>query len=528
MTNNKKYLYITLLALLGMNAEGQGQETVRTVPRLVVSIAIDQLRSDYLDAFAPLYTNYGFKQLMSEGLVYANASFPFIPVDRASALATIASGTTPYYNSIVGNRWLNRETLRPVACIDDNRYAGLMTHETASPEQLSTSTLGDELMMASQGKALVFAIAPFREAAVLSAGHAANGALWIDDVTGNWCSSAYYFKTLPPWVSTYNGRFAPNQKIGDLTWEPFNDVVGSYNYFIQSNKQQKPFKHKFTGDQRYRKLKVSGMVNAEVTDMARRCIESTGMGYDAVTDLLSLTYYAGTYDQMSVTDCQLELQDIYVRLDYEISRLMGFIEQRIGRDNVLFVLTSTGYSSHENESYETYRIPTGTFYMNRMANLLNMYFGALWGQGKYVEGIFRNQVFLNHQLLETRKISISEATSRAQEFVALMSGVRNVYTSLQLLTNQNEQIQRICNGFHPQHCGDLVLEVAPGWKILNEDTQEHEFSRASFTPFPIIFYGAGTRPERVLQPVTTDRIAPTVARSIRIRAPNACSSEPLF
>ena len=525
---NKKYLYITLLSLLGLNAEADAQNASASAPRLVVSIAIDQLRSDYLDAFSPLYTNYGFRQLMAEGLVYANASYPFIPVDQASALAAIVTGTTPYYNSIVGSRWLNRETLRPVSCVDDTRHQGLLTYETASPAQLSTSTLGDELAMASQGKALIFAIAPFREAAVLTAGHAANGALWIDDISGNWCSSTYYFKTLPPWVTTYNGRFAPNQKIGDISWEPFNDVVGTYSYFMQANQQQKPFKHKFTGDQRFRQFKASGMVNAEVTDFARRCIESTGMGYDAVTDLLSLTYYAGTYDQLSVTDCQRELQDTYVRLDYEIGRLLAYIEQRIGRDNVLFVITSTGYSSSDSENLETYRIPTGTFYMNRMANLLNMYFGAIWGQGKYVESTYRNQVFLNHQLLETRKISISDATSRAQEFVALMAGVRNVYTSLQLLTNQNEQIQRICNGFHPEHCGDLLLEVSPGWHILNEDTQEHELSRASFTPFPIILYGAGTRAERITTPVTTDRIAPTIARSIRIRAPNACSSEPLF
>ena len=525
---NKKYLYITLLSLLGMSIEGVAQQTARSAPRLVVSITIDQLRSDYLDAFAPLYTNYGFRQLMAEGLVYANASFPFIPVDRASAVAAIVTGTTPYYNGIVGCRWLNRETLRPVWCVDDTRYSGLITSETASPELLATSTLGDELAMASQGKALVFAIAPFRDAAVLSAGHAANGALWIDDISGNWCSSTYYFKTLPPWVTTYNGRFAPSLKIGGVTWEPFNEIVGSYSYFMQGSQQQKPFKHKFNGDQRFRQFKASGMVNAEVTDMARRCIESTGLGYDAVTDLLSLTYYAGTYDQLSVTDCQMELQDTYVRLDYELGRLIAFVEQRLGRDNVLFVITSTGYSNSDSESPDTYRIPTGTFYMNRMANLLNMYYGAIWGQGKYVDGVFRNQVFLNHQLLETRKISISEATSRAQEFVALMSGVRNVYTSLQLLTNQNEQIQRICNGFNPEHCGDLVLEVAPGWRVLNEDTQEYEFSRASFTPFPIIVYGANTPAERITTPVTTDRIAPSIARSIRIRAPNACASEPLF
>ena len=109
-----------------------------------------------------------------------------------------------------------------------------------------------------------------------------------------------------------------------------------------------------------------------------------------------------------------------------------------------------------------------------------------------------------------------------------MSGVRNVYTSLQLITDNNEHLRKIRNGFNAEHCGDLVIETAPGWNLLNEDTQEQELVRASFTPFPIIIFGAGTKGERVQAPVTTDRIAPTVARAIRIRAPNACSAAPLF
>jgi hypothetical protein len=166
--------------------------------------------------------------------------------------------------------------------------------------------------------------------------------------------------------------------------------------------------------------------------------------------------------------------------------------------------------------------------MSRTANLMNMYFGAIWGQGAYVEAYFRNQIFLNHELLETKKISIAEATSRAQEFLCMMSGVRNVYTSLQLLTGNNEHLLKIRNGFNAERCGDLLIETAPGWRLLNEDTQENELSRASYIPFPIIFWGTGVKAERITTPVTIDRIAPTVARAIRIRAPNACSSEPLF
>ena len=96
------------------------------------------------------------------------------------------------------------------------------------------------------------------------------------------------------------------------------------------------------------------------------------------------------------------------------------------------------------------------------------------------------------------------------------------------MTNQNLQIEKIRNGFNPERCGDLLLDVAPGWQILNENTNEQELSMASFIQFPIIFFGAHIDAGRISLPVTTDRIAPTIARSIRIRAPNACSSEPLF
>lgn len=526
MTN--RYLYITLLAILGFNTDALSQSTQsKGTPRLVISITIDQLRTDYLEAFTPLYSEGGFKRLLKEGMVFSNVSYPFAPTDRASAIAAISTGTTPYYNSIVGNRWLNRETLRPMGCVDDPKFTGMLTAETASPSGLSTSTLGDELKVATGGKALVYAIAPYRDAAVLSAGHAADCALWIDDVYGDWCSSIYYLQNVPSWLKAYNDHYSPGRKISNATWEPTNDISGAYNFYLQTE-NEKPFKHKFSGYQRFSNYKQSALVNADVTGMALQCITTAGLGSDRVTDLLYLTYYAGSFAHQSMTESQMELQDTYVRLDQELNTLIENTTRNIGAENVLFVITSTGYSEIEPADYNRFRIPTGTLYMSRTANLMNIYLGAIWGQDNYVETIFRNQIFLNHKLLETKKISIGEATGRAQEIIAMMSGVRNVYTSLQLLTSQSPQLEKIRNAFNPQRCGDIIIEAAPGWKVLNEDTQESEMAVASYTQFPIIIFGAGTQAEHIQTPVTTDRIAPTIARSIRIRAPNACSSEPLF
>lgn len=520
-----RYIPLTLFAILAITGSAQ-EQAIKSAPKLVVNITIDQFRSDYMEAFAPLYDENGFKRLLKDGIVYTNTAYPFSPIDRASAISSIYTGTTPYYNGIVGARWLNKETLRPVYCVDDEKYTGYLTSDKSSPKNLSTSTIGDELKVATNGKSIVYGIAPFRDAAILSAGHAADGAIWIDDNNGYWCSSSYYFKTPTSWLQAYNSLNSLT-KIVEVDWQPINRLSGNFSYFMTGGMQH-PFKHKFSGTRRFREYKASGLVNGSITDIALLCFNSNAMGSDAITDCLNITYYAGNFDHKPLNECQMELQDTYVRLDREIGKLVTEIENKIGKKNVLFVITSTGYADEENVDYAKFNIPAGTFNINRTSNLLNMYLGAIWGQGKYVETCFGPQMFLNHKLLEQKQISLTDATKRSQEFLLQISGVRNVYTSLQLSSDNNQNTYKIRNGFHPERNGDILIEVTPGWRLINEDYQEDQLYRASFIQFPLIIYGTDIKSERINTPITIDRIAPTIAKAIRIRAPNASSAEPLF
>lgn len=469
------------MAVLGWHAEGTAQNGTRQVPRLVVNITIDQLRSDFLEAYAPLYGPDGFRKILEQGRVYENASYPLIQPDRASAISTVITGTVPYYHSIVGQRWINRETLRPQYCTEDNRQNGIN-----GPHHLAVSTLGDEMKVASGGKAMVYAIAPFEDAAVFSAGHAADGAFWLDEQIGQWTTLKYYSSERPA-------------------------------ILLESNRLR-----------RRKKRDISTLTNTHITDLALATVSQKGLGADSITDLLCLTYHAWAPNHQTVTDCQQATKDTYLRLDQSIGTLISQLEEKIGKEEVLFMVTSTGYCDPEQTDLSIYRIPTGTFYINRAAGLLNMYFGAIWGQGRYIETCNDNQLYINHKLLEQRRIALTDFGQKAREFLLQMEGVRNVYTALQLLSENNSQLAKIRNGFHPQHHGDILIEVNPGWHLQNEDTGEDRVYQASAIPFPIILYGNNIAPEQVKRPVTTDCIAPTLSRAIRIRAPNACTSEPLF
>ncbi len=515
---------LTLLAALPLEARASMNNEV---PRVVVNILIDQLRSDYLQAFMPLYGEDGFKKLLSEGRVYTQAEYPMTSPDRASAAATICTGTSPSNHGIVGLNYLDRETLRPAFCIDDEAFEGINATKGTSPARMMVSTIGDELKVATEGKSQVYAIAPFSDAAVLSGGHGANAVVWIDEQTGKWATSSYY-GSLPLWANVRNQYYPLEELLNTVTWEPSSDLVGNFSYFL-SGGMREPFVHKFKGDTRFRDFKTSGLVNEEVAAMAASLLSNTTIGNDALTDYLAVTFYAGNHLHQAAEAAPMEMQDIYVRLDKAIAQLIESVTQKTGINKTLFVLTSTGCIDEESCDPAKYRIPTGQFDMSRAASLLNMYLVAVYGQGQYVETCYGQQIYFNHKLIEDKQLNIVEVMERTQDFLVQLSGVKDVYTSQRLLVGAwTPGISRRRNGYNVRYSGDVMIEIAPGWRCVNSNGGSSKIARESYLPFPIIFYGCDTKAAVIESPVSVDRIAPTLASTMRIRAPNACANAPLI
>lgn len=524
---SSRYRFLSSLVALAV-VMGVEAQTASEVPALVVNIIVDQLRSDYLEAFSPLYGDNGFKRLMEEGRVYTQAEYPFSNPDRASSIACLVTGTSPYENGIVSERWLDRQTLCPVFCVDDKNFPGLHTQEATSPQYLGVSTLGDELKVSSEGRGIVLSIAPNRDAAVLAAGHAADGAFWIDDWTGKWGATSYY-GDYPEWAQSFDNRNSLSSRIGGISWKPLNALVTNFNYFVSDGAKGKEFSHKFSGDRKYREFKASACVNDEVNLFVKTAFENTGLGVDAVTDLLNVTYYAGPYDHQSAAQYGMELQDTYARLDRQLEELFDLVEQRVGKGKVLFVLTSTGcFDSESAMDLGQYRIPTGSFSITKAQLLLNMYLIAVYGPGQYVETALGNQLYLNLKLIESRNLNLAEVLERSSDFLIQLSGVKDVYTSQRLaLGAMTSGISKLRNAYNPKCSGDILIQVSPGWILKNDDTHEQTLSRESYLGFPLIIMGCDVKAEKIRVPVTVDHVAPTLAQTLRIRAPNGCSVSPL-
>lgn len=519
----KKELFTSILA--AVLSGGLIQPTAAQT-RLVVQLNIDQLRTDYMEEFAPLFGTQGFARLLKEGRVYDQVSFPFAAADRTAAIAAINTGTTPSMNGIVGADWLDAETLQTVNAIDDKDYMGNNTHENSSAQQLLTSTLSDELKIATRGQSLTYSIAPFRDAAILSAGHNANCALWLNEQTGKWCSTTYY-KDFPWWLNNYNNTDAPDIHAKNAEWTP---LLPTNRYTLIPDGRKDSFKHSLDNGApyRYTTLASSPFINNEVNRLADNLLQKADIGKDDIPDYLSLTYYGGNFEHKSLQEYSLELQDAYVRMDRSIADLLQILEQRVGLQHVLFFLTSTGGTDPDTFLPAQYNIPSGDFHLNRCATLLNMYLMAIYGNGEYVQGYYKQQIHLNHKLIEDKQLKLSDILDTASEFLVQFSGVNEVYSSKRLLLGtHSEQSERIRQGYHRKRSGDLVVEILPGWNIVDERTGAKRPVNYAQPAAPFIILGNGFKAEKISTPISSNRIAPTICNALHIRAPNACTEQPL-
>ncbi len=475
-----RYITATALTLIAALQYCAAQKS-GNAPRLVVNITIDQLRTDFLESFESLYGDNGFKRLMTDGMMYSSVDFPFYPVDRASAIATLNTGTTPNYNGIAAEQWFDRTVLRSVSCVDDTNFKGLLTSETVSAQNVLTTTLSDELKISTKGKSLIYSIAERKDAAVIPAGHNGDGAFWVNGQDNCWCTSTYYTKKAPKWLETYNLYNIPYQK--------------------------------------------NSSINEQITNLAIQCMSMNSLGKDETTDMLFLTYNAApVIDKNGYEDCQ----EVYLQIDRNLGRLMTNIQATIGLDKVLFVVNGTGYYNELKPDRKKYRIPGGTLYINRTANLLNMYLGALYGSDRYVDGYYNNQIYLNTKLIDKKRLRYTEITELSKSFLRQSQGVANAFSSENIMSNYSSETEKLRHGFNISKCGDILIETIPGWDIYNEETHQQSNISTAYIQTPVLFYGFNVKKGKITTHVSVESVSPTIAKSIRIRAPNACKETYLF
>lgn len=521
----RKFISSLIAILVVTNLEAQ-----QSTPKLVVCITVDQLRGDYIEYFYNTFGERGFKRLLNEGLVYNNIRFEFSDIDQANAFATLFTGSNPCFNGITSNKTYDFDKEKEISILNDPEYLGNYTRENYSPKNLFSSTIGDELKIASKGRSDVYAIAPDPESAILSAGHAANGAFWIDNANGKWATTTYY-KGIPWYVDRYNnGPESLSARLESMIWKPSLSIeeYNAFPYVLDDMPFRYTFSEKYANC--YPDLKTSPFVNKEINRLALQFLEYGGFGTRSCPDLLAITYYAGNYRGAMSKEYTREIQDTYYQLDQDIEKLLDAIDKKVGLANTLVVFTGSGYYKSEESYPEGLMVNEGEFHPKRCQALLNMYLMAIYGQQyNWVKGIYNNQIYLNRKAIEDEKLDLKAIQDKAAEFIQEFSGVQSVTTSMSLQTGEwNEGTAAFRQGTHHLRRGDLIIELQPGWKLNYDDPKEKvKIIRNNAVITPLIFMGNGLKPQHIYREVKATEVAPSVTYVLRIRPPNASQSLPL-
>ncbi|MEI8225181.1 MAG: alkaline phosphatase family protein [Bacteroidota bacterium] len=544
----KRSSAIILLISVFVKLSGQGAYLPPDKPRLVIGIVVEQLKYDQLEKFRDRLGENGIKRLINEGTYFKNASFEYMLTQSAPGHATISTGTEPSFHGITSDNWylpLRNELIYCTKDIEVNPVGGSFEAGLHSPVNLQASTFSDELEMATNKNAKVFGVGMKENSAIFSAGHAADGAYWFDNTTGNWMTSTYYIDALPVWVNDYNamkfsesflnstwGLLRPSEDYADCLPDSNNFEAGfnGVNYFPYDLKKMRS-KGIFNSRNDFSLLRETPFGNSLTTSFAIRLIENEKLGKDDITDYLSICYSSTDNIGHRFGPSSVEMGDAILRLDDEIKNLLTYLNDSIGKKNILIFFTAAHGISEIPAVLESNRIPAGYFKQNQALQLLRSYLNAVYGEGDWVKGYSERQVFLNRTLIEDARLPLEEVQKKVARFLVQFTGVAAAYPYSAFEANDfgNGNLKRIINNFNPQRSGDVIVTLNPGWVEKEGDYVANHNSPYEYdSHVPLIWYGWTVNRSTVTRQVNMTDIAATLSSLCKVPYPNACTGELLF
>lgn len=499
-------------------------------PKLVVGIMIDGLQQEHINAFRDYFETDGLKAIIEGGSSFRHVRYDIVSAGNAPDMATVMTGTTPSYHGIAGNVHYNRNRREEESVLLDPHQVGIGTDRSYSAHRLLASTLVDELMLATSGNARTYAVAIDPETAIMFGGHTARSVAWIDDTFLKWVTTGYYSEGLSPHADlmNVNGSF---DSIANVKWTP---LFPTNSYVWNKDHSTKPFSYlpsaprsKETSQTLLRNTPAS---NTLVTELALKLIKEEQLGKGYHPDLLLLQYTVRTPGEPFASVHSIEKEDMYLRLDKELKRLLAGIEWEAGLEHTLVFVFSNKSDTHTPIELGDNKIPAGYFSANRSVALLNTYLMALYGQERWVDGYSGKNIFLNRRKIEEMRMNLKEMQETTASFMLEFEGIRSAYTAGEIRNqafSHDLDAVNIRNSYHKDSGGDVVISLLPGWIEVDNRNEPVGGTGATTAEIPVFFYGWKIPKQKIERSYDIIDLAPTITSMLGIPAPNACIGRPM-
>lgn len=481
----KKILSICILCACALFANAQVER-----PKLVVGLAVDQMRWDYLYYFYNDYEEGGFKRLLKEGFSCQNNLINYTPTVTAIGHSSIYTGSVPALHGIAGNDF--RIDGKPVYCCFDAsvQSVGSQTKDgQMSPRNLWATTIGDVLQIATDYKSKVIGVALKDRASILPAGHAADAAYWWDQKAGNYVTSTYYMNELPKWVQEFNKK---------------NHTKPGFD------------------------LKTNKLGITMTFKMAEAALVNEQMGQGDVTDMLCVS--VSSTDALSHTygTRRPEVKEAYLQLDHDLAQFLTALDNQVGKGNYLLFLSADHGGAHNPNEMKAHRIPGGGYDAGAVRRQLNAHLQQKFGVADLSNWDYTFSIHLNHDAIDKAGLDLDQVRAEAVKFLKrdpqfiYVVDMENVATS-NLPALLKEQMT---NGYCRLRSGDIQVVLRAGYIDSPVDDKYIGTTHSAWNPYdahiPLIFMGWKVQPGETALTTHIVDIAPTVCALLHIQAPNSC------
>jgi len=287
-----------------------------------------------------------------------------------------------------------------------------------SPRNFYGSTLGDELFLAQGQKSKTIALATKGRGAILMGGRLAK-TYWMNDDTGEMTTSTYYAKALPAWVETWNKKKLADSYFGK-TWDrllPATVYIGSDDDVASEANTKgfgKTFPHKMDG-----KLKEPGPAYYDVfcmtpfasdweLDFAKTAVENEQLGQRGVTDLLAISISAPDLAGHDFGPMSHEVQDIVVRTDKQIGDFLDWTYGKLGKDEVLVVVSADHGGVAIPEQMSALGFSAGRIKKAALKDAVEKAIKDKLGLEKSVLALEDPHIFLDRKKIEEKKLDLEK------------------------------------------------------------------------------------------------------------------------
>ena len=410
-----------------------------------------------------------------------------------------------------------------------------------SPHRMNATTVADENRLFTQLKGKTIGISLKDRGAILPAGHTANAAYWFNGKTeGKFISSSYYMEELPEWVTKFNSSNKVRSYLKE--WNTIKDITT----YTESGSDKNTFEGGFVGQETatfpydLKKLsskngdldilKSTPYGNSILADFAIATLEEEDLGEDEFTDFFTISFSSTDYIGHNFGVDSKEVEDAYIRLDVDLSRILRSLDEKVGEGNYTLFLTADHGGGDVPSYLQSVRVPGGYFDELVFENDLKEFLKVNYKNEKLIESVSNYQVFFNYQEVLDADISFADLEQVIARYAINYKQVNRVFTrtNLEGANFMSGLAGLVQKGFNQKRSGDVVLVLDPATITYSVTGSTHGSGYSYDTHAPLIFFGKGIPHGSTTKPNEIVDIAPTISTLLGIPMPNSTTGKPLY